>query len=312
MKDKRGGQRDGAGRKPLPFALPSGVSGPRHEGYRRSMTFTVGSLFSGVGGLDLGFERAGFKVAWMCEADPFCRRVLNKHWPEVPVYEDVRTLRGADVFRPDGLIGGFPCQDVSDSGRHWERDGIDGARSGLWAEYFRLVCELRPRFIAVENVSGLLSRGMGRVLGDLASVGYDAEWESLPAALFGAPHLRARTFVVGYADQDRQSDGTVDDEAPRLPPLVANAEHALREEQRALGRVWRSGQSIPWDANGGCSDPALAVRVDDGLSDRMDRLRGLGNSIVPQVAEWIFRRIQAAEEGRAAGAEQTVEGSTSY
>jgi DNA (cytosine-5)-methyltransferase 1 len=270
---------------------------------------TVGSLFAGIGGFDLAAERVGWDVKWQVEIDPFCRKVLEKHWPNVKRYGDIRRLRYPVPV--DVLCGGFPCQDISSAGK---KVGIVGKRSGLWSEFARLIRATRPRYVVVENVAALNSPvgGLGRVLGDLAALGYDAEWESLPAALFGAPHLRARTFVVGYADQDRQSDGTVDDEAPRLPPLVANAEHALREEQRALGRAWRSGQSIPWDANGGCSDPALAVRVDDGLSDRMDRLRGLGNSIVPQVAEWIFRRIQAAEEGRAAGAEQTVEGSTSY
>jgi DNA (cytosine-5)-methyltransferase 1 len=235
------------------------------------MTFTVGSLFSGVGGLDLGFERAGFKVAWMCEADPFCRRVLNKHWPEVPVYEDVRTLRGADVFRPDGLIGGFPCQDVSDSGRHWERDGIDGARSGLWAEYFRLVCELRPRFIAVENVSGLLSRGMGRVLGDLASVGYDAEWESLPAGAFGTPHLRTRVFMVAYPN-GLGCDG---------PP-----------QRHFAFRLFKcfSPQRV------GLSElPESAVcRVDHDIPGRVDRNRSLGNAVVPDVARYMAECVMEA------------------
>lgn len=138
---------------------------------------TVGSLFSGIGGLDFGFERAGFTIRWQCEADEFCRRALRKHWPDVPCHPDIRELTAATVEPVDVLIGGFPCQDVSDAGL---RTGIDGARSGLWAEYARLIREFRAhglRAVAIENVTGLFARGMDRVLGDLAALGMDAEWE---------------------------------------------------------------------------------------------------------------------------------------
>src|SRR5262245_38887752 len=124
---------------------------------------TVGGLFSGIGGFELGFQRAGFEIRWMVEIDPFCRAVLKKHWPDVTCYEDVRTV-GNELERVDVLCGGFPCQDISLAGAG---AGLDGERSGLWREFARLIRLLRPKYIVVENVSALLIRGMGRVLGDL-------------------------------------------------------------------------------------------------------------------------------------------------
>jgi DNA (cytosine-5)-methyltransferase 1 len=157
----------------------------------------VGSLFSGIGGIDLGFERAGHDIAWQVEIDPWCREILSKHWPQVPKFEDV-TQVGADNLSPvDVLAGGFPCQDVSNAGK---RAGIEGARSGLWSEFDRIICDLRPRYVFVENVPGLLVRGMDRVLGDLAAAGYDAEWEVLSAADVGAPHLRKRVWIIAHAN----------------------------------------------------------------------------------------------------------------
>ena len=162
--------------------------------HRDKMTF--GSLFAGIGGLDLGLERAGMECQWQVEIDPFCRKVLAKHWPDVRRYEDVRTV-GADELKPVDLVaGGFPCQDVSIAGK---QAGIkEGTRSGLWSEYYRVICELRPRFVLVENVPGLLVDGLGRVLGDLAEAGYDAEWQVLSAADMGANQMRKRVFIVAY------------------------------------------------------------------------------------------------------------------
>ena len=146
----------------------------------------VGSLFAGIGGFDLGLERAGFEIAWQVEIDPYCQRVLAKHWPDVPRYGDIRAIDWATVPRVDLLCGGFPCQDLSFAGK---RAGIDGERSGLWSEYVRAIRALRPRFILVENVPGLLTnKYMGRVLGDLAACGYGAEWEVFSACAIDAPH----------------------------------------------------------------------------------------------------------------------------
>jgi len=155
------------------------------------------SLFSGIGGLDLGLQRAGMTIAGQVEIDPWCRRVLAKHWPEVPRHDDVRTAAGwwGGRAAPDLVAGGFPCQPVSVAGRGLAQ--VD--ERWLWPAFADIVRQLRPRFVFVENVPGLLGRGMGDVLGDLASLGYDAEWDCLSAADFGAPHLRKRIWIVGMS-----------------------------------------------------------------------------------------------------------------
>jgi DNA (cytosine-5)-methyltransferase 1 len=137
------------------------------------VTLTVGSLFSGIGGFELGLERAGMRVLWQAETDPYASAVLAKHWPGVRNHGDVRNVRAGAVEPVDVICGGFPCQDISNAGK---RAGIDGERSGLWSEYARIVGELRPRYVIVENVAALLGRGIERVLGDLAALGFDAEW----------------------------------------------------------------------------------------------------------------------------------------
>ena len=160
-------------------------------------------LFSGIGGFSLGLERAGMRTVGFCEIDPFCRRVLAKHWPGVPCYGDVRGLTAKRLaanaasgdIAIDVICGGFPCQDISFAGNG---AGIEGDRSGLWKEYARIIGEVRPRFVIVENVTALLSRGLGVVLGDLASLGYDAEWQDVSAEDIGAPHPRSRLWIVAY------------------------------------------------------------------------------------------------------------------
>ena len=141
------------------------------------------------------------RVLWHCESDPFCQRVLAARWPGIPCYPDVSELRGADVAPVDVLCGGFPCQDISVAGRG---AGIGGARSGLWSEMFRLTGELRPGYLVVENVPALLVRGLDIVLGDLASIGFDAEWDCLRACDFGAPHERERLWLVAYPGSARR------------------------------------------------------------------------------------------------------------
>ena len=161
----------------------------------------IGSLFSGIGGLELGLERAGCgSVAWQVERDPFCRSVLAKHWPSAERFDDVCAVGSHCLAAVDIVCGGFPCQDLSYAGKG---AGLAGERSGLWREYARIVRELRPRFVVVENVSALLARGLGDVLGDLAALGYDAEWHCVRASDVGAPHRRERLFVVAYRDGGR-------------------------------------------------------------------------------------------------------------
>ncbi len=162
---------------------------------------TVGSLFSGIGGIDLGFEATGaFTTRWFCEVDPFCREVLAARWPGLPILGDIKAVDWALVEPVDVVCGGFPCQDISVAGKG---AGIkEGTRSGLWFEFQRCLRELRPRYVVVENVAALLARGLGIVLGDLAALGYDAEWDVLPAAAVGAPHRRDRLFILGYPASD--------------------------------------------------------------------------------------------------------------
>src|SRR6185312_1598473 len=190
-------QAGSGGRHPLDSSVFNPEPGATQHAVAR---LKVLDLFSGIGGFSLGLERTGgFETVAFCEIDPFCRRVLAKHWPGIPIYDDIRELTAArlrdDGIVPDVLCGGFPCQDISCAG---SRRGIDGERSGLWSEYARLIGEIRPRYVIVENSDDLVIRGLGRVLGDLASLGYDAEWHCIPAAAVGADHWRDRTWIVSY------------------------------------------------------------------------------------------------------------------
>lgn len=249
-------------------------------------------LFSGIGGFSLGLERTGgFETSAFCEIEPFPQKVLKKHWPDVPIYQDVIELSSdilkADKVSVDVITGGFPCQDLSLAGN---LKGIsDGTRSGLWSEIARLTSELRPKYIIVENVANLLSgpserRGgwFGRVLGDLARCGYDAEWENIPASTLGAPHRRERVWIVAYPKQERRS---------RFLPSV----FSLCEEQvrgfNGKSAALDSLRDLRARARGGVGGEPLCVRGDDGLSDWVDRLGACGNAVKPQIPEMIGRAI---------------------
>jgi DNA (cytosine-5)-methyltransferase 1 len=240
-------------------------------------------LFSGIGGFSLGLERTGgFETVAFCEIDPFCRRVLAKHWPNVRQYEDVRTLT-ADTLRRDGIAvdvicGGFPCQDISNAGG---QAGLDGERSGLWSEYSRLIGELGPAFVLVENVSALLGRGLDRVLGDLATIGFDAEWHCIPASAIGAPHQRDRIWIIAYPDSlrsQRQSHNR-------------GADQGRQERPQQLARLVPSAFWVGVSA----SD---IRRVADGVPRRLGkpRLHALGNAVVPQIPELIGNAILSSME----------------
>jgi DNA (cytosine-5)-methyltransferase 1 len=327
------------------------------------MKLRVLDLFSGIGGFSLGLERTGgFETVAFCEIEDYPRRVLAKHWPGVPIYDDVRTLT-ADTLRRDGIAvdvicGGFPCQDLSFAGR---RAGLEGARSGLWSEYARLIGELRPRYVLVENVPGLLSLGMGAVLGDLAALGYDATWDCIPAAAVGAPHRRDRVWLVAYAvsdersfrgvgrpvekgrsrfrcvdenaahpDRQGQHDGPVHAEVGSAPQPVPDADDTGLEGRdgdlvRECPRQWAArscGSLLHADGAGSHASTYTGVhrgkegagarhgesqrpdwwlsepdvgRVAHGVPSRVDRLKGLGNAVVPQIPELIGRAILKAE-----------------
>ena len=257
---------------------------------------TVGSLFSGIGGLDLGLERAGMTVRWQVENDPYCCAVLEKYWPKVRRYGDITTLNPRDLDPVDLICGGFPCQPVSVAGK---RLGQDDPR-WLWPEFARIIRVLRPRYVLVENVPGLLVQGFGDVLGDLASSGYDAEWDCLPAAAVGAPHLRYRVFLVAYCHDQRQLQpkGSLGDERRWISDGGADVADAdatgLEIRQGIFGNNGTQRPSVErsdrWSV-----EPDVG-RVAHGVPARVDRLRALGNAVVPQVAEWVGRQILAFDQ----------------
>jgi DNA (cytosine-5)-methyltransferase 1 len=241
-----------------------------------------------------------------CEVDEYCRRVLAKHWPGVPCYGDIRELTaerlGADGISVDLICGGFPCQDISFAGRG---AGIEGERSGLWSEYARLVGELRPRRVVVENVTALLSRGLGVVLGDLAALGYDAEWHCIPASHVGAPHRRDRAWIVAHPDdgQRGQQDGTLqagwnatdDGRASVADTDDKRLERRLRESLRqCTGERFIGAGGSPEQQGTWLPEPNVG-RVAHGVPNRVDRLKALGNAVVPQIPEIIGRAIMESE-----------------
>jgi len=332
---------------------------------------TFGSLFAGIGGFDLGLERAGMTCAWQVEREPYAVRVLEKHWPNVRRHDDVCTFPPEEGnWEVDLICGGFPCQDISVAGKG---AGLAGERSGLWHEMHRIIGELRPRYVIVENVAALLSRGMETVLGELSEIGYDAEWHVIPASAVGAPHRRERVWIVADAEcipsdelDSVEMFGRRQAQAKQVGMGCrgSNVPHAVSERDA----VRRYGSSVPpavacrgRDAGGsdsdcwaGCSqeprqgasdvadtqclpgtqqlgyelgngwagdacggsviaagsqgngwwetEPAVG-RVVDGLPHRVDRLRGLGNAVVPQIVELIGRAIIESTGGPAGGRE---------
>jgi DNA (cytosine-5)-methyltransferase 1 len=241
-------------------------------------------LFSGSGAFSLGLERTGMRTIAFCEIDPFCRRILARHWPDVPCYDDVRTIT-ADRLRSDGITanviaGGFPCQNVSIAATvHGGHSGLDGEQSGLWSEYERLVGEIEPEIVIIENVDRLAGYGLDRVLRSLAALGYDAEWDVLPAWFFGAPQARKRIWIVAYPSGQR---------VERLLQGVCAG---------ATGQGWPGGAANLLDvvrsAFGGDNRfPQPLLRgVDDRPANWVDRLHACGNAVIPQIPEAIGRAI---------------------
>jgi DNA (cytosine-5)-methyltransferase 1 len=259
-------------------------------------------LFSGIGGFSLGMERTGgFKTIAFCESDPYATRVLAKHWPDVPVYPDIRQFTARDLERdgighPDVITGGFPCQDISAAGRG---AGLSGSRSGLWYEMFRIIEEVHPEWVVVENAPVLRSRGLDVLLGQFASIGYDAEWHCIPAAAVGAWHKRDRIWIVGHPQSDgrrerraRRSDSTTAREQIAERPLSPADPYGPRLEIKFDGHA---GQQQAIVGTHGWSVEPDVVRVVHGLPQRVDRIACLGNSIVPQIATLIGHAILAAE-----------------
>ena len=289
---------------------------------------TVLDLFSGIGGFSYAAERlvGGFRTIAFCDSDEPCRKVLRKHWPSVPIFEDVRTLTAKEIepFCPDGLsliTAGFPCQDLSIAGK---QAGYDGERSVLFYEIIRLARELRPNFLLLENVRNLLSHGGGETfqetLFQIAQAGYDAEWAVIPASDLGACHRRERIWIIAHANSGRQlesglflsaeernGDG-LESIALRSSGGSKDSDHASHtnnsrpQRQRPECELSESGgqKQAPWRGGGAMLSPEwrsylsspVLCRGDDGLRGRVDRLKQLGNSIVPQVAAVPLQRIK--------------------
>ncbi|MDI9407783.1 MAG: DNA cytosine methyltransferase [Candidatus Pacebacteria bacterium] len=319
---------------PLRF-LPGAANSPGVSAPGAFPKLRVLDLFSGIGGFSLGLERTGgFETVAFCEIEPFPRRVLAKHWPGVPCYDDVRTLT-ADVLRRDGIAvdvitGGFPCQDLSVAGK--QRGMGEGTRSGLWSEIVRLVGELRPQYVIVENVAALLAgpserRGgwFGRVLGDLAECGYDAEWENIPASALGAPHRRERVWLCAYPSEDRDQEQhialgrarpTAQEGAWQPDQLHSMAGSRQADVPHTHSNDAQRQQPSSFDAEGWSGQitgspgslPAIlgrfwrlepdVGRVAHGVPDRSHRLAALGNSVVPQIPELIGRAILQARQAQ--------------
>jgi len=247
-------------------------------------TLQVLDLFSGIGGFSLGLEKAGFKTVAFCEIDKKAQQVLKKHWPTTPIYHNIKELT-FEKLKKDGvanietICGGFPCQDISLLG---QGAGIKGERSGLWSEMCRVISEIRPQFAIVENVAALRRRGLSRVLGDLAEIGYDAEWHCIPASAVGAPHQRDRLWIIAYPHGKLW-----------LPLKI----HPRANKESVQTDMWKNFFFVRSGINDfefREEDQPYLCGGNDGLSTRMDRLKQLGNAVVPQIPELIGRAILEA------------------
>ena len=264
---------------------------------------TVGELFAGIGGIGLGLERTGnFEVRWQVEKDDYASKVLAKNWPDVRRHDDVCTFPEpkSNDWQVDVIAGGFPCQDISIAGKG---KGLKGERSGLFYEVVRIAEILRPKYLLLENVAMLLRRGMSEVLAELATLGYNAEWHCLPAASVGAPHRRDRLFIIAYPDNygrnwDRENEQERQRQAMERGELfggdgsdgyMAKLHNKLRDFRNDTGRK-------QWG-----TEPTIQ-RVVNGVPNRMDRIKCLGNSVCPQVAQVIGDILYGIhEEGTANG-----------
>jgi DNA (cytosine-5)-methyltransferase 1 len=284
---------------------------------------TLLDLFSGIGGFSYAAERlvGGFKTVAFCDTDKACHKVLAKHWPSTPIFPDIRELTAADIkpLCPDGLsliTAGFPCQDLSVAGK---QAGYDGERSVLFYEIIRLARELQPKFLLLENVRNLLSHQNGETfqetLFQIAKAGYDAEWAVIPASDVGACHRRERIWIIAHA-KDMFGNGSAalghgkqfeqfsvsqfGDSSCQNNVAYANdaglqgqrTEHQLSQSGGQGTSAWSSGGPMLSPEWGGYLSKPVLCRGDDGLSNRVDRLKQLGNSIVPQVAAIPLQRIK--------------------
>jgi DNA (cytosine-5)-methyltransferase 1 len=315
-------------------------------------------LFSGIGGFSLGLERAGFETVAFCEVDKKCQAVLKKHWPNVPIFDDVSNLTGENIGQKvDVICGGFPCQDISLAGKG---AGLAGKRSGLWSEFHRLIKEIKPKYAIIENVSALRSRGLDQVLREISEIGYDAEWHCITASSIGAPHRRDRIWIVAYANGEpseqtdsesiskqskrdswmgstgcsgRQCESSSNQEMADANDLGLQGRRKTGISEN-LGKAWSQftgSGAVRYDRNvahtdkfgtqisferefsskqlfrGSSEARGIAIwnswsvepdvgRVANGIPGRVDRLKQLGNAVVPQIPQLLGMAIMEREK----------------
>lgn len=291
----------------------------------------VASFFAGIGGFDLGFERAGAEIVWQCEVNRFCLDVLAEHWPDVPRADDITKLSGSDVPDADIWAGGFPCQDISVARMSSKRKGLYGSQSGLFFDFARLIGERRPKAVLIENVAGLLSSNQGRdfatVVRTLADFGYGVAWRVLDSRYFGVPQSRKRVFICGVdgdpeaaasvffepecGDRDSEKSRPHGTEAvPSFKKIIGDPERGYAKElahcvyaegPRHTGTDWsRNYVAYPDDGQVRRLTPAESERLQGfpagwtelpGGSDDSKRYHAVGNAVTVPVIEWIARRI---------------------
>lgn len=297
------------------------------------------SLFSGIGGIDLAAQWAGIETVAFCEIDPYCQKVLKKHWPDVPIYSDIKELRGEDIGTVDIVAGGFPCQPFSVAGK--QRSKEDDRY--LWPEMFRIIQETKPTWVVGENVPGIINLALDQVLSELESTGYETITFNIPACGVNAPHRRARIFIVGYSEHNGQSAikklrsneatsnkwGQEEQKKTRelaranrptnVPSLRRSKEGSQQDVANTRCKLWKSrnatemgtdkrkwthsnihnkSSSKGYRTGQWKSEPNVG-RVANGISRRVDKLRGLGNAVVPQQIYPIFKAIAKIEGGNA-------------
>ena len=284
---------------------------------------TILDTFAGIGGFSYAADKlvGGFKTTQFIEINPFCQKILNKHWPNIPIHNDINTFT-AGIGQFDCITGGFPCQDISVAGR---QEGItEESRSGLFYSLMRVIRMVRPRFVVLENVAAILNNGLDTVLGELSQAGYDAEWAVISASSLGGCHRRSRWWCVAYTNDYGSSSSSFDeinDEADsssqerqneiseftgsskssdsrivrsfKRNVTNSNSKRLQRQILRKMERgIWTAEHTRRLNPNWRqyVSKPILP-RGSDGLSNRVDRTRALGNSIVPAVAAIPLQRV---------------------
>lgn len=286
----------------------------------------VASFFSGIGGVDLGFEKAGMKVAFQCEILDFGQNVLRKHWPGIPLKGDITKVKGSDIPDVDVFAGGFPCQDLS-LANQGKRKGLEGERSGLFYKYAELIDEKKPRWVFIENVPGLLNSAKGAdftaVLSTLDELGYGVAWRVLDAKFFGTPQRRRRTYIVasfgtlGAAEVlfERGTNPVADQQSNRTRNFIASGDDGSLPEANIFsiqhagigrrasagpqGKGYRNdGETYTLDSRGSSdavckTDAPFGVRATTGVPSRLDghRFRAAGNAVCVPVIEWIGSRV---------------------